>query len=56
MTRPIIAVTDSPFPSLDPVKAALAAAKLDPDIRMSKSTSADDIIAVAHDADAVICA
>ena len=24
MTRPIIAVTDSPFPSLDPVKAALA--------------------------------
>ena len=54
MTRPIIAVTDSPFPSLDPVKAALAAAKLDPDIRMSKSTSADDIIAVAHDADAVI--
>jgi D-3-phosphoglycerate dehydrogenase / 2-oxoglutarate reductase len=54
MTRPIIAVTDSPFPSLDPVKAALAAAKLDPDIRMAKSTSADDIIAVAHDADAVI--
>ena len=54
MTRPIIAVTDSPFPSLDPVKAALAAAKIDPDIRMSKSTSVEDIIAVAHDADAVI--
>lgn len=54
MTRPIIAVTDSPFPSLDPVKAALAGAKLDPDIRMSKSTSVDDILAVAHDADAVI--
>ena len=52
MTRPIIAVTDSPFPSLDPVKAALA--KLDPDIRISKNTSADDILAVAHDADAVI--
>ena len=32
MTRPIIAVTDSPFPSLDPVKAALA--KLDPELRM----------------------
>ena len=29
MTRPIIAVTDSPFPSLDPVKAALA--RLDPE-------------------------
>ena len=54
MTRPIIAVTDSPFPSLDPVKAALAAAKLDPDIRMSKSTSVEDVIAAAHDADAVI--
>jgi D-3-phosphoglycerate dehydrogenase / 2-oxoglutarate reductase len=52
MTRPIVAVTDSPFPSLDPVKAALA--KLDPDLRMSKSSAADDIIAVARDADAVI--
>jgi D-3-phosphoglycerate dehydrogenase len=52
MTRPIIAVTDSPFPSLDPVRAALAT--LDPDIRMSKSSTADDIIAVARDADAVI--
>src|SRR5262245_28042672 len=52
MTRPIIAVSDSPFPSLDPVKAALM--KLDPDIRMAKSSSADDILAVAHDADAVI--
>ena len=52
MTRPIIAVTDSPFPSLDPVRAALAA--LDPDLRMSKSNTADDIIAVARDADAVI--
>jgi D-3-phosphoglycerate dehydrogenase len=52
MTRPIIAVTDSPFPSLDPVKAALAA--LDPDIRMAKSSAPDDILAVAHDADAII--
>ena len=48
----VIAVTDSPFPSLDPVKAALAT--LDPDLRMAKSASADDIIAVARDADAVI--
>jgi len=52
MTRPIIAITDSPFPSLDPVKAALA--KLDPDIRMSKSNTADDILAVARNADAMI--
>lgn len=52
MTRLIIAVTDSPFPSLDPVKAAMS--KLDPELRMSKSTSVDDILAVANDADAVI--
>src|SRR4029078_6721718 len=52
MPRPIIAVTDSPFPSLDPVKAALG--KLDPEIWMAKSTSADDLLGVAHDADAVI--
>jgi D-3-phosphoglycerate dehydrogenase len=52
MPRPIIAITDSPFPSLDPVKQALA--KLDPDLRMAKSAAANDIIAVARDADAVI--
>jgi D-3-phosphoglycerate dehydrogenase len=51
-TRPIIAVTDSPFPSLDPVKTALA--KFEPEIRMSKSTAVEDILAAAHDADAVI--
>jgi D-3-phosphoglycerate dehydrogenase / 2-oxoglutarate reductase len=52
MARPVIAVTDSPFPSLDPAKAALA--RLDPDIRMSKSPSAEDILAVAKDADAIL--
>jgi D-3-phosphoglycerate dehydrogenase len=52
MPRPVIAVTDSPFPSLDPVKTALA--QLDPDLRMAKSAAAADIIQVARDADAVI--
>ena len=52
MPRPVIAVTDSPFPSLDPAKAALA--RLDPELRMAKSASADDILAVARDADAVL--
>jgi len=51
MSRPLIAVTDSPFPSLDPAKAALA--RLDPELRMAKSTSAEDILAVAREADAV---
>ncbi len=52
MARPLIAVTDSVFPSLDPAKAALK--RVDPDLRMAKSSSADDILAVARDADAVL--
>src|SRR5258706_5687673 len=52
MPRPVVAVTDSVFPSLDPAKAALA--RVDPDIRMAKSPSADDILAVARDADAIL--
>jgi D-3-phosphoglycerate dehydrogenase / 2-oxoglutarate reductase len=52
MPRTLIAVTDSPFPSLDPAKAALR--RVDPELRMAKSPSADDILAVARDADAVL--
>jgi D-3-phosphoglycerate dehydrogenase / 2-oxoglutarate reductase len=52
MPRTIIAITDSPFHSLDPAKAALA--RLDPEYRMAKSPSADDILAVARDADAIL--
>ena len=52
MPRTIIAVTDSPFPSLDPAKKELA--RLDPEYRMAKSVSADDILAVARDADAIL--
>jgi D-3-phosphoglycerate dehydrogenase / 2-oxoglutarate reductase len=48
----LIAVTDSPFPSLDPAVAALK--RVDPELRMAKSASAQDILAVAHDADAVL--
>src|ERR1700750_768203 len=52
MSRTLIAVTDSPFPSLDPAKAALA--RIDPELRMAKSPSAEDILAVARDADAIL--
>jgi D-3-phosphoglycerate dehydrogenase / 2-oxoglutarate reductase len=52
MPRPVIAVTDSPFPSLDPVRQALA--RLDPDLRMAKSAAAADIIEAARDADAIV--
>jgi D-3-phosphoglycerate dehydrogenase len=52
MPRFLIAVTDSPFPSLDSAKAALA--RVDPELRMAKSASADDVLAVARDADAIL--
>ena len=52
MAGPVIAVTDSVFPNLDPAMAALA--KLNPTFRMSKSANADDILAVAKDADAIL--
>src|SRR5215510_14544963 len=52
MARPLIAVTDSPFPSLDLAKAALK--RLDPELRMAKSASVEDILAVARDADAIL--
>jgi D-3-phosphoglycerate dehydrogenase / 2-oxoglutarate reductase len=52
MPRPLIAVTDSPFPSLDPAKAALA--RIDPELRIAKSPSTDDVLAVARDADAIL--
>ena len=52
MAGPVIAVTDSVFPSLDPAKAALA--RLNPTYRMAKSVNADDIVAAARDADAVL--
>ncbi len=50
--RPLIAVTDSVFPSLDPALAALS--HLQPEIRMAKGTNEADILAVAREADAVL--
>lgn len=52
MSKTLIAITDSPFPSLDPAKKALA--RLDPEYRMAKSPNAEDILAVARDADAIL--
>ena len=51
MTRPLIAVTDSVFPSLDPAVAALK--RIEPEIRMAISPSASDILDVAREADGV---
>ena len=52
MPRPLIAVTDSVFPSLDPAIAALK--RVDPELVMAKSATVDDILAVARDADAIL--
>ena len=52
MARPLIAVTDSPFPSLDPAMAALK--RIDPEVRMAKSGSPEDILAVAREAEGVL--
>ena len=52
MPHTIIAITDSPFPSLEPAKRKLA--RLDPEYRVAKSSSANDILAVARDADAIL--
>src|SRR5262249_46711186 len=52
MPRFLIAVTDSPFPSLDPAKAPLA--RVAPRVRMAKRAAADDILAVGRDADAIL--
>ncbi len=52
MRKPVIAVADSPFPSLDPVNAALA--ELDPELRLAAGAAPEDILAVARDADALI--
>ncbi|HEX2216580.1 MAG TPA: C-terminal binding protein [Xanthobacteraceae bacterium] len=52
MPRPIVAVADSVFPTLDPARAALK--RVDPEIRMSKSGNVDDILEVARDADAIL--
>jgi D-3-phosphoglycerate dehydrogenase len=52
VSRAVIAVTDSPFPSLDPALHALRG--VDPELRMARSPSVDDILDVARDADAVL--
>jgi len=52
MPRPLIAVTDSVFPSLDPAISALK--RVEPELRMAKSASAEDILAVAREADAIL--
>ncbi len=53
MSNPIVAVADSVFPSLDPAKEALSSVTTE-EFRMSADTSAESILAVAADADAIL--
>jgi D-3-phosphoglycerate dehydrogenase / 2-oxoglutarate reductase len=52
MAGPVVAITENIFPTLDPALAELA--RLNPTVRMAKSPSAEDILAVARDADAIL--
>ncbi len=52
MTGPIVAVADSPFPSLDPAKEALSRVKAE--LKMASEPTPDGILTVARDADAVL--
>lgn len=52
MAGPVIAITENIFPTLDPALGELK--RLNPTVRMAKSTSAEDILAVAKDADAIL--
>jgi D-3-phosphoglycerate dehydrogenase len=52
MTGPIVAVADSPFPSLDPAKEALS--RVNAELKMASEPTPDGILAVARDADAVL--
>ena len=52
MADPVVAVTDYVFPDLVPTREALAG--IGAEVRLAASGGADDILAVARDADAVI--
>ncbi|UCH75781.1 MAG: C-terminal binding protein [Rhodospirillales bacterium] len=52
MTGPVVAVADSPFPSLDPAKEALS--RVNAELKMAAEPTPEAILAVARDADAVL--
>jgi D-3-phosphoglycerate dehydrogenase len=52
MTRPLVAITDSVFPTLEPVERALA--KLDAEVQLAAEPTAEGILAVARRADGLL--
>lgn len=52
MTKRFVAVTDSPFPNLDPATAVLAG--VNAELALAKDTKPETILALARDADALL--
>ena len=52
MTKKLVAVTDSPFPNLDPATQVLS--ELNAELMLAKGTTPEDILAVARDADGLL--
>ena len=52
MTKTLVAVTDSPFPNLDPATQVLS--ELNAELRLAKGTTPEDILAIARDADGLL--
>ena len=52
MSGPLVAVADSPFPSLDPAREALS--RVNAELKMAAEPTPDGILAVAREADAVL--
>ena len=52
MTKILVAVTDSPFPNLDPATQVLS--ELNAELRLAKGTTPEDILAIAREADGLL--
>jgi D-3-phosphoglycerate dehydrogenase len=52
MTKLLVAVTDSPFPNLDPATQVLS--ELSAELKLAKGTTPEDILAIAREADGLL--
>ncbi len=52
MTKRLVAVTDSPFPNLEPATQVLA--ELNAELKLAKGTTPEDILAIAREADGLL--
>ncbi len=52
MTKRLVAVTDSPFPNLDPATQVLS--EVNAELKLAKGTTPEDILAIAREADGLL--